>query len=366
MVTADMHGPETASAMAAAAPTSPDRGVSRNAAILVTGAAGELGHELLPALHAAGRRDLVGMDVRALDRRQRALCRETFAADICDVALLQRLQSMFEITEIYHLAAILSTRTEFTPEAAHDVNVGGTLNLLRLAADQARSHGKPVRFLLPSSIAVYGLPDLESKERIGAVTEDQHTRPTTMYGCNKLYCEHLGRYYARHYRQLARDRMDHVLDFRCLRYPGLISAETVPSGGTSDYAAEMIHAAADGKPYACFVRPDTRIPFMTMPDAIEALLVLAEADERRLTRCVYNVTSFSASAGELAEVIRRHFPEARITFEPDPRRQAIVDSWPLDLDDQAARADWGYAPRHDLESAFAGYLVPEIRARFAT
>ena len=161
-----------------------------------------------------------------------------------------------------------------------------------------------------------------------------------MYGCNKLYCENLGRYYARHYRQLARDRLDHTLDFRCLRFPGLISAETVPSGGTSDYGPEMIHAAAEGKPYVCFVRPDARIPFMTMPEATDALLKLAAADEDQLTRCVYNVRSFSASAQEIAELVREHFPGAKITFEPDRQRQRMVDSWPADVDDTAARNDW--------------------------
>ena len=127
----------------------------------------------------------------------------------------------------------------------------------------------------------------------------------------------------------------------------------------------MIHAAAAGRPYACFVRPDTRIPFMTMPDAIEAMLRLADADEAELTQRVYNVGAFNPSAGEVADVVQTHFPGAEITFEPDEQRQAIVDSWPADVNDAAARRDWGYAPRHDLRSAFAEYLVPQIRARYA-
>jgi nucleoside-diphosphate-sugar epimerase len=186
-----------------------------------------------------------------------------------------------------------------------------------------------------------------------------------MYGCNKLYCEHLGRYYASHYRRLAQDRVPDLLDFRCVRFPGLISADTVPSGGTSDYAPEMIHAAAQGQRYACFVRPDTRIPFMTMPDAIDALLQLARADAGSLTRHVYNLSSFSPTAGEIADIVRECFPGAEITFEPDLQRQAIVDSWPADVDDSAARRDFGFAPRHDLGAAFAEYLVPRIRARYA-
>jgi nucleoside-diphosphate-sugar epimerase len=127
----------------------------------------------------------------------------------------------------------------------------------------------------------------------------------------------------------------------------------------------MLHAAAQGQPYACFVREDTRIPFLTMPEAVEATLALARAPEASLRRCVYNVSGFSPSAGELAETVRAYFPEARISFEPDEARQAIVDSWPEDVDDSAARADWRWTPTHDLESAFEGYLVPRIRARYA-
>jgi nucleoside-diphosphate-sugar epimerase len=341
-----------------------DRGGRRNAAILITGAGGEVGHGLIAALNQNGSQ-VVAIDIRELPREQRQLCQDTFVGDICDNSLLERLLAMYEITEIYHLAALLSTRGEFTPETAHEVNVNGTLNLLRLAAEQARSHGQRVKFIFPSSIAVYGMPNLATKRQAGAVREDQYCEPITMYGCNKLYCEHLGRYYAHHYRLLAQDRVPDILDFRAVRFPGLISSETLPSGGTSDYGPEMLHAAAAGKPYACFVRPDARIPFMTMPDAIDGLLKLANAPREKLTQCVYNVTSFNPSAGEIAELVKRYFPQAQMTFEPDHQRQSIVDSWPENVDDSAARRDWGFVTRHDLQSAFANYLVPRIRARYS-
>lgn len=342
-----------------------DRGGRRSSAILITGAGGEVGHGLIHALHEAGRREVVAIDIRELDRPQREMCQDTFVGDICDRSLLERLLAMYEITEIYHLAALLSTRGEFTPETAHEVNVNGTLSLLRLAAEQSRSHGQRVKFVFPSSIAVYGMPSVDAKAQAGAVGEDEYCTPITMYGCNKLYCEHLGRYYAHHYRLLAQDRMQDVLDFRAIRFPGLISADTLPSGGTSDYGPEMLHAAAGGKAYSCFVRPDTRIPFMTMPDAIEALLRLAAADASTLARCVYNVTSFNPSAAEFADLVKRSFPGAKITFDPDEQRQQIVDSWPADVDDSAARRDWGFAPKHDLKRAFGEYLVPKISARYA-
>jgi len=345
--------------------TSHEHGSRRSTAVLITGAGGEVGHGLIAALHDRGATNVVAMDIRELDAPQRDKCMETFVGDICDRAVLERLLAMFEITEIYHLAALLSTRAEFTPETAHEVNVGGTMNLLRLAAEQARSHGQRVKFIFPSSIAVYGLDGIDTKRAIGAVGEDEHLRPQTMYGCNKLYCETLGRYYASFYRQLAQDRIHDILDFRCLRYPGLISAETLPAGGTSDFAPEMIHAAASGKPYGCFVREDTRIPFMTMPDAIDALLELAAAEEHHLSRCVYNIASFNPSAGELLKQVLQHFPDSQITFEPDIARQSIVDSWPGAVDDGAARQDWGFSPKHDLDSAFNEYLVPSIRARYS-
>jgi len=144
----------------------------------------------------------------------------------------------------------------------------------------------------------------------------------------------------------------------------LISAATVPSGGTSDYAPEMIHAAARGEPYVCFVRPDTRIPFMAMPDAIDALLQLASVQQERLTKTAYNVTAFSPTAGEICDVVTRAFPRASVTWNTDEKRQRIVDSWPADVDDSAARRDWGFAPRYDFARAFDEYLIPTITERY--
>ena len=240
----------------------------------------------------------------------------------------------------------------------------GTLNLLEFAQNERQSHGRPVTFIYPSSIAAYGMPDLGTKARVPPVLEDAFNQPTTMYGCNKLYAEHLGRYYSRHYKQLSSETVSGRVDFRCVRFPGLISAVTLPSGGTSDYAPEMIHAAAEGNPYACFVREDTRIPFMAMPDGVEALLRLAGAPAASLTRQVYNVGAFNPSAGEIRAFVLEAFPGARITFEPDLKRQGIVDTWPADVDDSAARKDWGFAPRYDLGEAFRSYLIPEIGKRY--
>jgi nucleoside-diphosphate-sugar epimerase len=269
----------------------------------------------------------------------------------------------FEVDLLFHLAALLSTRAEFTPITAHHVNVDGTLTLLEFAQREGESHGRTVMFLYPSSVAAYGLPDLATKTKVGRIREDEWNTPRTMYGCNKLYCEHLGRYYARFYKQLAAQPPGRV-DFRCVRFPGLISAVTMPSGGTSDFAPEMIHAAARGERYECFVRPDTRIPFMAMPDAIDALLRLADAPQAALTRTAYNLGAFSPTAQEIHDVVVAAFPQAMLGWRTDAKRQAIVDSWPADVDDRAARRDWGYAPAYDFERAFSEYLIPTIRERY--
>jgi threonine 3-dehydrogenase len=340
-------------------------GHQREKVVLVTGAGGEMGHGLIEVLHAQGR-PVVALDVRELDPHVRARCRSAYVGDICDASLLERLHAQYEVGQIFHLAALLSTRGEFAPETAHAVNVVGTLNMLRLAADQARSHGQRVTFMFPSSIAAYGLPDLATKRAAGKVGEDQYLHPHTMYGVNKVAGEELGRYYESHYRKLAKDRMPSPIDFRSIRFPGIISSDTVPSGGTSDYGPEMIHAAAQGRPYDCFVRPDTRIPFMTMPEAIDALLRLSAAPKARLTRTVYNVSCFSPSAADFEAMVRRAYPSATIRFAPDAGRQAIVDSWPEECCDRAARADWGWTPTYTFESAFEEYLMPKVRARYGT
>ena len=336
----------------------------RKPVVLITGASGEIGHGLIDRLATDGGTEIVTLDLAPLEPTQASKVRGEIKGSILDTAVLDRIHTEFEIDLVFHLAALLSTRSEFSPVTAHEVNVGGTLNLLELAQREAESHGRPVIFMYPSSIAAYGLPNLEAKHAAGRVREDQWTYPTTMYGCNKLYCEHLGRYYAGHYQRLSAESRSGRVDFRAVRYPGLISAATVPSGGTSDYAPEMIHAAAAGKPYACFVRADTRIPFMAMPDAVDALVTLARMPKDRLTQTTYNLGAFAPSAEEVREEVARAFPDAQITYRVDQKRQGIVDSWPEDVNDEAARRDWGFRPVYDFERAFREYLVPSIRTRY--
>jgi threonine 3-dehydrogenase len=335
----------------------------RKPVVLITGAGGEIGHALVTRL-AATESAIITLDVNPLDRTLASLARREFTGSITDTSLLERILAEFEVDCVFHLAALLSTRAEFTPIAAHHVNVEGTLNLLEFAQKQGESHGRTVCFLYPSSIAAYGLPNPETKAGAGRVREDQYVHPTTMYGCTKQYCEELGRYYKHYYKRLSVNVRPHV-DFRSVRFPGLMSATTVPSGGTSDYASEMIHAAARGDPYECFVRPDTTIPFMAMPDASDALMRLAAAPRERLSRTTYNVSAFSRSAADIREAVAAAFPQARITYKIDEKRQGIVDSWPAEVDDSAARTDWGFGPAYDFDRAFREYLIPTIRRYYS-
>jgi threonine 3-dehydrogenase len=271
----------------------------------------------------------------------------------------------YDFDVIFHLAASLSSKAEIASEEAHRINVEGTMQLLMLAAYRSEKYAKPVKFLFPSSIAAYGMPDLATKLANGAVKEDEFNTPHTMYGCNKLYCEKLGLYYSKYFGQKHLDSNPPcMVDFRAIRFPGLISAFTLPSGGTSDYGPEMLHAAAQGRPYACFVREDTKISFMAMPDAIKSMLMLLDMPREALQHHVYNIAAFAITAAEFRDRALQAFPGADISFQPNPRRQGIVDSWPEDVDDSLARTEWGWKPDYDADAFFDDYFLPEIRKRY--
>lgn len=331
--------------------------------VLITGANGEIGHSLVETLAARGS-TIITIDLNKPTPEHAALCEEVIVGDILDEDVI-RMAEKYDVDAVFHLAALLSKSAEMNPERGHRVNVEGTLQFLQLAHRIGKRQGKAVQVLFPSTIAVYGIPTLEEKLGCGKLREEEYQTPSTMYGANKLYNEHLGRYYSENYRRLSEVKESGYVDFRGVRFPGLISAFTVPGGGTSDFAPEMIHNAAKGKPYACFVRPDTQIPFMAMPDGVKALLDLSDAPSENLSRRTYNIGAFAPTAGEVAELVCEAFPGAEITFEPDARRQAIVDSWPPDVDDSTARRDWNWNPDYDLNRTFFEYLVPNIRKRYS-
>ena len=174
----------------------------------------------------------------------------------------------------------------------------------------------------------------------------------------------MGSYFSKNYKLLGEIDRNNLIDFRCVRFPGLLSPDTIPSGGTSDYGPEMVHAAAQGQNYECFVRPDSTIPFMAMADAAEALTKLAESPKRNLKSRVYNVAGFSISAKQIADEVKKFFPKFNITYKVNPERQRIVDSWPIDVDDLNAQKDWGWKKKYDFQKTFADYLIPKVKKRY--
>src|SRR5512142_2424626 len=331
--------------------------------VLVTGACGEIGQALVQGLAKQGGYRIVTADLSPLPDTIKAISAEHAQGD-----LVYKIKTFYDydFDVIFHLAASLSSKAEVATEDAHRINVEGTMQLLMLAAYRSEKYRKPVKFLFPSSIAAYGM-SLAEKQSVVRVKEDEFNSPHTMYGCNKLYCEKLGTYYSRYFGQHHLDPDPPVmLDFRAVRFPGLISAFTLPSGGTSDYGPEMLHAAAQMRPYSCFVRADTKISFMAMPDAIKSLLMLTDAPRSKLSHTVYNIAAFALTAGEFRERALKAFPGAQITFEPNPRRQGIVDSWPEDVDDSLARGDWGWKPDYGVDAFFDNYFLPQIRRGYAS
>ncbi len=312
------------------------------AKILVTGAVGQIGSELVPALRARYGKDAViaaGHTTRPPKKLRdsgpfvylNVLDREAFAKTIMEN----------DIDAIYHLASILSATGEQRPQLAYEVNAGGLVNVLELA----RTYGIE-RVMIPSSIAAFG-PETPRDN----TPNDVITHPTTIYGITKVLGELMGNYY----------RLKFKVDVRSVRLPGIISSETPPGGGTTDYSVEMFYKAVKGERYICFVREDTVLPMMYMPDSIKALVDLMEANGSRLTRSVYNVTAMSFSAAELAESIRRIVPNFACDYKPD-YRQAIADSWPKSIDDSLARRDWGWKPDFDL-SSMTRDMVQKLRSR---
>lgn len=303
--------------------------------ILLTGAGGQIGADLVGALAAAGNQ-VVATDLRARPAADGARFR---TLDVTDRAAVDAVIAEERPDVVYHLAAILSASGEKNPALAYDVNQNGTWHLL----EACRAHGV-ARFLFTSSIAVYGpgLPD--------PCPDDVPLHPSTMYGVTKASGELLCEYYWK----------KHGLDCRGVRFPGLISA-ALPGGGSTDYALFMYVDGVRRGAYESFARADTRVPLMYMPDGVRALLELAAAPRERLGRCVYNIAAFSPRADEIAASVARAVPGVEITYRPDPLRQSILDSWPRALDDAHARADWGWAPAYDLD-AMTDDLVPRIRA----
>ena len=296
---------------------------------MVTGASGQIGTEILKALRAKhGGDNVLAADIQNLPDPG---LRQSGPFEFCDVtqrAGLETIVRRYSIDTIYHLAAILSANGEKKPHLAWDVNINGTYNIL----ETARELGL-VRIYIPSSIAVFG-PETPRE----ATPQETVLRPKTMYGVTKVAGELLADYYVRRFN----------VDVRGSRFPGIISHETQPGGGTTDYAVAIFYEAVKAKRYTCFLREDTRLPMMYMPDCLKSVMDLMETDFSRLRHHAdFNLAAMSFTPAELAAEIRKHIPEFTCEYRPDSR-QAIADSWPMSINDAAAREEWGWKPDYDL------------------
>jgi len=305
--------------------------------IMLTGAGGQIGTDLLPILADRGD-EVLAFDLAPRPQTCPAAVTWTRGDITYDAEVLSAVER-FRPERILHLAAILSATGEGVPHRAWRVNMDGTRNVL----EAARLFGVKQVFFT-STIAAFG-PGLPQP-----VGDDVPLRPTTMYGLTKVAGELLGEYYQRKF----------GIDFRGVRFPGLINAG-IPGGGTSDYALFMFVDGMRKGRYAAFCTPEAKIPFMYMPDAIRAMLELSDAPKASLGQSIYNIAAMSPSAQEIAEAVKARLPEVVITFAPDPARQAILDSWPETLDDTNARRDWGWRHAYDLD-AMSDDLLPRIRA----
>ncbi|WXG47730.1 MAG: NAD-dependent epimerase/dehydratase family protein [Candidatus Atabeyarchaeum deiterrae] len=294
--------------------------------ILVTGSYGQIGSELVPAL----REKYGNENVIATDIKPPPVLRETdlfLYLDALDSEALTKVVCEKEIGTIYHMASILSATGEKMPQTAWNTNMNSLLNVLEVG----RKYGIE-RIIWPSSIAVFG-PSTPRED----TPDDTILRPTTMYGITKVAGELLVEYYFKKY----------GLDTRSMRLPGIISSETPPGGGTTDYAVEIFYEAIKQKRYTCFVEERTMLPMMYMPDCIKAFIDLTEADGSKLKHRVFNVAGMSFAAGDLAAEIRKQIPEFRIEYKPD-FRQEIADSWPRSINDSLAREEWDWSPSYNL------------------
>ncbi|MBW2272555.1 MAG: L-threonine 3-dehydrogenase [Deltaproteobacteria bacterium] len=299
--------------------------------ILVTGAAGQIGSELVPALRERyGADRVVASDLRMLPAGSPAAEGPFEVVDCVHVSEIEAAVQRHEIDAIYHLAALLSAVAEEQPRVAWNVNMGGLYRVLEVA----RQHGCAV--FLPSSIGAFG-PTTPRE----ATPQDTLQRPTTIYGITKVSAELLCDYYHQRF----------GLDTRGIRLPGLISHVAKPGGGTTDWAVEIFYQAIRYAHYTCFLRADCCLDMMYMPDAIRAMIELMEADPDRLIhRNAFNLSAMHFTPERLAQEIRRHVPDFAIDYDVDPVRQAIADSWPASVDDSAAREEWGWQPRYDIAS----------------
>ncbi|MGD1996459.1 MAG: NAD-dependent epimerase/dehydratase family protein [Anaerolineae bacterium] len=313
--------------------------------ILVTGAVGQIGSELTMALRERyGDENVVATGHKTEPNPELRDSGPFYFIDVTQRETVEAVVDEYDIDTIYHMAAILSAAGEQNPQLAWDVNINGLYHILEIAREREMA-----RVFCPSSIAAFG-PDTPKDN----TPQETILRPTTMYGLTKVAGELLCNYYFKRF----------GVDVRGVRYPGIISSETLPGGGTTDYAVEIFYEAIKHKRYTCFLREDTVLPMMYMPDCVRATIVLMEADLSRLEHHAdFNLAGLSFSPKELVAEIKKHMPEFVCAYEPD-FRQEIADSWPRSIDDSAAREEWDWKPEYDL-AAMVEDMLEKLGKRHA-
>ncbi len=303
--------------------------------ILVIGSQGQIGTVLTEALRERySIQQVIAADINAPQQAPKGPFEQL---DILDGEALHQLVKKHKVTQIYHLAALLSAKGEQNPRQTWNVNMNGLFNVLEVGRQEGLD-----RIYFPSSIAVFG-----GQTPRKATPQFTVLQPETMYGITKEVGEHLSQYYFKKF----------GVDVRSLRYPGLISYQSLPGGGTTDYAVDIFHKAVAGETYECFLEPDTLLPMMYMPDAIRATLELMEAPVDKLSMHYgYNIRAMSFSPEELANEIKKHLPDFQITYKPDYRQQ-IADSWVESMDDSYARNDWGWREEYDMAAMVKDMLL---------
>ena len=314
--------------------------------ILVTGALGQIGSEVIPELRRRyGAEQVLATDIRVKQPGTEPPEGLFEVLDCTDGAAIQEVVRRYDISAIYHLAALLSAVAEEKPQVAWQLNMVGLYHVLEIA----RSYGCAIFF--PSSIGAFGPTTPRDN-----TPQDTIQRPNTMYGVTKVAGELLCDYYAQRF----------GVDTRGVRFPGLISHVALPGGGTTDYAVDIFYQAVRYRHYSCFLGPDTRLDMMYMPDAVKAIIGVMEADPARLEhRNAFNIAAMNFTPEELAAEIRKHMPDFAIDYDVDPVRQTIADSWPRSMDDSAARREWDWAPDYDMESMTAD-MLEKLGARLRT
>jgi len=316
---------------------------------IITGASGEIGQNLISRFNKVENKKIIALDLNPPNKKLNLY--KFIKGSILDQEVINQLSENYIIEEIFHLAAVLSTKAEQNPTLAKQVNINGTLNLFNLALFQNLKHKIITKFFFPSSIAVYN-----TSVNNQIIDENSYCNPITIYGQHKLFCENLGIAF-----DLYGNEQNLKIDFRSIRFPGIISTNTIPIGGTSDYAPQMIHSAFNNKNYICFVNKNTCLPFIVMPDAIDSIIQLMNENKKSLHQNVYNITAFNPTVTNLFDIIKTEYPNFKITYDIDEMRQKIVDSWPDNINDSNAKKDWNWEPKHSLKKAFNNYITPQLR-----